>query len=70
MNASTMLDYANYSMNNMDILSTNNIGSEQNLFNFINENKIKYEWLDWLGLIRNDWERNGNVLDVNNFHIC
>jgi hypothetical protein len=46
------------------------LGSEQLLYNFINENKIEYEWLNWLGLIRNDWERNKTILDVNNFHFC
>jgi hypothetical protein len=70
MSKSTMVDYANYSISAMSNLSDNHIGSEQNLYNFINENNIKFEWLNWLGLIRNDWERNGNILDVNNFHIC
>jgi len=70
MKTSVMVDYANYSMNVMNDLSSNHVGSEQNLFNFVNENNIEYEWLDWLGLIRNDWERNGDILNVNNFHIC
>ena len=70
MSKSTMVDYANYSIDVMSNLSDNHIGSEQNLYNFIHENNIEFEWLNWLGLIRNDWERNGNILDVNNFHIC
>jgi len=70
MQSPVMVDYANYSMEVMNNLSTNHIGSEQNLYNFIKENEVDYEWLNWLGLIRNDWERNGNILDVNNFHIC
>ena len=46
------------------------VGSEQILFNFINENDIVVEWLDTFGVIRNDWQKNGKILDVNNFHIC
>jgi hypothetical protein len=40
------------------------------LYNFINENKIDYEWLEWLGLIRNDRNITGNAIDINNLHIC
>ena len=34
------------------------------------ENNIDYDWLEWLGMVRNDWEVNGNPLDISNFHIC
>jgi hypothetical protein len=70
MNTSVMLDYANYAINYMETDSSQSVGSEQLLYNFVEQNKIKYEWLKWLGMIRNDWERTQNVLDVNNFHVC
>lgn len=70
MNSSVMLDYANYAIKHMEADLSQHLGSEQLLYNFVNENKIEYEWLDWLGIVRNDWERNQKVLDVNNFHIC
>jgi hypothetical protein len=70
MNASVILDYANYAMDHIESNTNQEIGSEQLLFNFVKENKVTYEWLDWLGMVRNDWERNRKVLDVNNFHVC
>ncbi len=36
------------------------LGSEQILYNFINENQIDFEWIEHLGFIRNDWELSGN----------
>jgi len=70
MKSKTMVDYANYAMEYVRSDSSQHLGSEQLLYNFINENKIQCEWLKWLGIIRNDWERNRNVLDINNFHFC
>jgi len=69
MKSDTMVEYAKYSVNRVDHLSSNHIGSEYNLYDFIQENKIDYDWLDWLGLIRNAWEINGNTSDISNFHI-
>ena len=45
-------------------------GSEQILFEFIKRKKISYEYIDWLGIIRNDWRVSDDFFDVNNFHIC
>ena len=56
----------------MEQLNTNlskHIGSEYNLYNFVQENNIDYEWVDWLGIIRNAWEISGNTSDLSNFHI-
>ena len=57
MNRETMVGYVNHTINNLDNMIANNIGSEQNLFQYINENKISYEWLEHLGFIRNDWAK-------------
>ena len=70
MKTSVMNDYANYAMKYIEENTTLALGSEQLLYNFITENDHDFEWLDWLGMIRNDWARNGEVLDINNFHIC
>jgi hypothetical protein len=70
MKKQTMKDYAEYCIKYMESDPSRQLGSEQLLYNFINENNIEYEWLAWLGLIRNDWERNKTILDVNNFHFC
>ena len=70
MKTSVMNGYANYAMKYIEENTTLALGSEQLLYNFITENDHDFEWLDWLGMIRNDWARNGEVLDINNFHIC
>ena len=70
MKSDLMLKYADYSISRVDQLSKNHIGSEYNLYDFITENNIDYEWLKWLGMVRNDWEVNGNPLDISNFHVC
>ena len=70
MKSDLMLKYADYSISRVDYLSTNHIGSEYNLYDFITENNIDYDWLEWLGMVRNDWEVNGNPLDISNFHVC
>jgi hypothetical protein len=70
MNSQIMVDYANYSIQYMNSDLSRKLGSEQLLYNFIHENKIEFEWLEWLGIIRNDWERNKTTLDINNFHFC
>ena len=70
MKSDLMLKYADYSISRVDHLSKNHIGSEYNLYDFITENNIDYEWLEWLGMVRNDWEVNGNPLDISNFHVC
>lgn len=70
MKTNTMVEYSNYCLNYIESNSDRRLGSEQLLYKFINENNISYDWLNWLGLIRNDWERNKNTLDVNNFHFC
>ena len=54
----------------MDYNLQNQIGSEYNLYDFVERNNIDYEWLDFLGLIRNDWQRNNNASDISNYHVC
>lgn len=70
MKSNLLAEYSNYSMDKINELSEKHISSEINLYNFIKEKNINYETLDWIGLVRNDWEINNNPLDINNFHIC
>ena len=65
-----MVMYADFSIQQMDYNLQNQIGSEYNLYDFVERNNIEYEWLDFLGLIRNDWQRNNNSLDISNYHVC
>ena len=64
-----MVEYAQYSMEQLNTNLSKHIGSEDNLYNFVQENNIDYEWVDWLGIIRNAWEISGNTSDLSNFHI-
>ena len=70
MKSNLIKEYSDYSMNILDELSEKHVSSEVNLFNFINLNNVDYEVLNWLRLVRNDWERSGNPLHINNFHFC
>jgi hypothetical protein len=56
-----MLEYVEYCKNNIIYNLQNNIGSEQNLYNFINERNVDYEWLKYLGLIRIDYKNNNEI---------
>jgi hypothetical protein len=56
-----MLEYVEYSKNNILYNLQNSIGSEQNLYNFINKNNIEKEWLECLGLIRIDYNANNEI---------
>ena len=69
MKTKSMVQYAQYSMDQLDTNLANQIGSEYNLYNFVTKNNIDYEWVDWLGIIRNAWEISGNTSDLSNFHI-
>jgi hypothetical protein len=68
MNRETMLEYSKFS--DLEYMLRSGVGSEQNLYNFIKDKSIDYEWVDWIGLIRNDWQRTGEYWNFNNFHIC
>ena len=70
MKSDKMVMYADYSIQHMDYNIENQVGSEYNLYDFVERNNIEYEWLDFLGLIRNDWQRNNNALDISNYHVC
>ena len=56
-----MLEYVNYSKEHINFNLKNSIGSEQNLYKFINENKIEYEWLKCLGFIRIDYKAGNEI---------
>ena len=69
MKAATLKQYADYSFSRIQQLNDSHIGSEQNLYSFIHDNDIDFEWLDFLGLIRNEWETSGQGFSLANFHI-
>lgn len=56
-----MKKYVEYSKKNISHNLANSIGSEQNLYNFIQNNNIDFEWLEFLGLIRIDYRANNEI---------
>jgi hypothetical protein len=56
-------------MDRVNYLTSVKKGSEQNLFDFVQENSIDFEWVKWIGLIRNDWEIDYKTSETKNFHI-
>ena len=70
MKTQIMKEYAEYSVNRMQYNISNSIGSEYNLYNFVSDNKLDYEWLDWLGIVRNAWDIDKIKNNLNNYHIC
>jgi hypothetical protein len=58
MKSLVMQAYADYAKG--IIYKPTHLGSEQILFNFITNNKISHETMDFLGFIRNDWEMSGS----------
>ncbi len=69
MKSKAMKEYAEYSYARLSKMSTEHIGSEQNLYSFVQTNNIEFEWIDFLGLVRNDWETDGTEFTLTNFHI-
>jgi hypothetical protein len=64
-------NYIKYAINFLND-KNQNIGSEKILYQFINENNISYEWLEYLGMIRNDWNQYSSEYnrDDKNFQFC
>ena len=58
-----MEGYANY----IDF-SDQKIGSEQWLYRYVHSKPHTYELIEHLGLIRNDWQKTGNYIDLANYH--
>ena len=56
-----MTQYVEYSKINIPTNLQNRIGSEQNLYNFIQKNNIDIEWLECLGLIRIDYHAHNEL---------
>ena len=71
-----MIEYANFAYkiiknkNSIYNLIKRKTGSEHILFEYVKKNKLSCQYLDWLGIIRNDWRKGDNFLDFNNFHLC
>jgi hypothetical protein len=56
-----MIKYVNHSKTMMIHNLKKGVGSEQNLYNFINENNIEFEKLNYFGLIRIDYRANNEI---------
>jgi len=56
MKPSTMRQYSEYTKSRLQSLAQQSIASERNLYQFINENRVDFEWMNSLGFIRFDRE--------------
>lgn len=56
MKPETMKSYSEYTKNRLQQLAAQGIASERNLYQFINENRVEFEWMNSLGFIRFDRE--------------
>lgn len=63
MKSETILQYIEYSKYQIENMEKNMISSENNLYNFVTEKNIKYEYLEFLGFLRYDYYRK-NVSEI------
>ena len=56
MKSNTMIDYINFSKKRIDFLDKNMINSESNLYDFINSNNVKYEYIETIGFLRHVYQ--------------
>lgn len=79
MRSEVMIKYANFAKNiiiknpkyiRYNFIRKKPVGSEQILYEFIKNMKVSYEYLDWLGIIRNQNINIKDYFNIQNFHIC
>ena len=70
MTSHTFVKYASFFHENRTKLIELGIGSEQNLYNFIRQEKIDYEWINQLGLIRRERKKILGLFTKDRIHIC
>jgi hypothetical protein len=62
--------YAKFFLREREKMINQGIGSEQNLYNFIHENNIDFEWINQLGLIRRERTKKFGLFPQDRIHIC
>lgn len=68
MKTETITKYIEFSKERLDYLEKNMINSESNLFNFINEFEVEYEYLKFLGFLRYDYYKKGEKKIKHKYH--
>ena len=68
MKSETILQYIEYSKNQIENMEKNMVSSENNLYNFVTEKNIKYEYLEFLGFLRYDYYRKSKSEIKHNYH--
>ena len=64
------LEYAEYFEAKRNDMIKSGVGSEQTLYNFINERGLSIEWLQQLGLLRREKHRWLKWFSKDKIHIC
>lgn len=70
MNSKTMIQFIEFTKPRLQIMESHMINSESNLYEFIYQNKIDFQFLEFLGIIRNEQNTRDPYLSIENFHIC
>jgi hypothetical protein len=70
MRSSVFSSYVSYFRSFASNIIPSSLGSEQILFNFISKNKIEFEWLNYLGLIRWEYESVFGFWKRGKLHLC
>lgn len=70
MDSKTMIQFIEFTKPRLQIMENHMINSETNLFEFVHENKLDFQFLEFLGIIRNEQNTRDPYLSIENFHIC
>lgn len=70
MKSARFFEYADYFKANRQRMIEAGVGSEQNLYNFVNEKKLSIEWLDTLGFIRREKHAWLKWFSQDKIHVC
>lgn len=68
MKLETIVKYIEFSKKQIDYMDKNMVSSENNLYNFISEENVEYEYLDFLGFLRYDYYRKNKDGIKHNYH--
>tara|TARA_X000001036_G_scaffold440079_1_gene494236 strand:+ start:2199 stop:2918 length:720 start_codon:yes stop_codon:yes gene_type:complete len=68
MKTETIINFIKFSKKQVDYMDKNMVSSENNLYNFITEQNIDYDYLEFLGFLRYDYYRK-NIGEIkHNYH--
>jgi len=70
MDSIRMIQFIEFTKPRLQMMEELMINSESNLYEFIQQKKIDFQFLEFLGIIRNEQNTRDPYLAIENFHIC